>query len=245
MPERTMPEPGRAPGTPLPPDWLHPPDLDAARAAQQAMAARVVAEDALGPVRRLGGVDISTERFDPERRVHAAIVTLDAATLAPQAEAGASDTAAFPYIPGFLGFREVPVLLAAWSRLDAKPDLVLVDGHGVAHPRGLGIASHLGVVLDLPTIGVAKSVLIGRPEGELGEALGARMPLVWRGCVLGVALRTRPRANPLYVSVGHRVSLATAVEWVLRTGRGYRLPEPTRLAHAAANVVRRGAEERC
>jgi len=224
----------------VPPAWLHPPDLMVARAAQLAMAERVIATDAHGPITRIGGVDISCLRFDPARRVHAAVVTLDAATLAPLARSGESGTAAFPYVPGFLGFREVPALLAAWSRLDPKPDLILVDGHGIAHPRGLGIASHLGVALDVPTIGVAKTLLVGRPEGELGELPGARVPLVWKGRALGVALRTRARANPLYVSVGHRVSIEGAVAWVLRTGRGYRLPEPTRLAHLAANAVRRG-----
>ncbi len=224
----------------VPTDWLRPPDLDAARAAQHAMAERVIADDALGPVARLGGVDVSNLRFDPERRIHAGIVVLDATTLALQAEAGASGTAALPYIPGYLAFREVPMLLAAWERLDPKPDLVLVDGHGVAHPRGLGIASHFGVTLDVPTIGVAKSILVGAPAGPLGAEAGARTPLVWHGRVLGMVLRTRARANPLYISPGHRVSLETAVDWVLRAGRGYRLPEPTRLAHLAANRQRRG-----
>jgi deoxyribonuclease V len=229
----------------VPPDWLDPPDLDAARAAQRAMAERVIAQDAHGPVARLGGADTSAERFDPEQRVHAALVTLDARTLRPLAESGATRVAAFPYIPGFLGFREVPALLAAWARLDPKPDLVMVDGHGIAHPRGLGIASHLGVLLDLPTIGVAKSVLVGEPAGMLGAEPGARVPLVWHGRAIAMALRTRARANPLYVSVGHRVGLESAVEWVLRTaGRGYRLPEPTRLAHLAANRQRLGAAAR-
>jgi len=223
----------------IPPDWLHPPDLDAARAAQCAMAWRVIAEDAHGPVARPGGVDISAARFDPERRIHAAVVTLDAATLAPLAQAGVTARAAFPYVPGFLGFREVPALIEAWARLDPKPDLVMVDGHGVAHPRGLGIASHLGVLLDLPTIGVAKSILVGRPAGELGAAPGSRVPLVWRGATIGAVLRTRRNARPLYISVGHRISLESAVAWVLRAARGYRLPETTRHAHLAANALRR------
>jgi len=224
-----------------PPEWLHPPDLEVARAAQRIMAERVVTEDAHGPIARLGGADVSSERFDPERRVHAALVTLDAATLKPLAEAGETQVAAFPYVPGFLAFREVPALVAAWLRLDPKPDLLLVDGHGIAHPRGLGIASHIGVLLDLPTIGVAKSVLVGEMAGPLGPEPGDRVPLVWRGRVIAMALRTRARANPLYISVGHRVALESAVAWVLRAnGRGYRLPEPTRLAHLAANRQRTG-----
>ncbi|HEY4254635.1 MAG TPA: endonuclease V, partial [Roseomonas sp.] len=144
------------------PDWLHPENLAAARRAQDAMAASVETEDRLGPVRLLGGADVSTSRFDPERRVWAAIVTLDAATFLPRAEAGEAGVARFPYVPGFLGFREVPALVAAWRRLPDIPDLVMVDGHGIAHPRRLGVATHLGLVLDRPTIGVAKSLLVGQ-----------------------------------------------------------------------------------
>ena len=222
----------------LPPGWLDPPDLAAARAAQEALAARVVPRDAHGPVRLLGGVDISNSRFDPENLVHAAVVVLTWPGLEVVASASASQRARMPYIPGFLGFREVPALLEAWAKLAERPDLVLVDGHGIAHPRGLGIAAHLGVVLDVPTIGVAKSPLVGRPEGVLGEEPGAEAPLVWRGRRLGTVLRTRRRSNPLYISVGHRVSPEGAVEWVRRTGTGYRLPEPTRQAHLAANAAR-------
>lgn len=220
-------------------EWLHPPDLAAARRAQEAMAERVIRADAFGPVRVVGGADVSSERFDPTRRVTAAVVALDAATLAPLAEAGATGLAAFPYVPGFLGFREAPVLVEALARLAPQPDLLMVDGHGIAHPRGLGIASHLGVLLDLPTIGVAKSVLAGRVEGELGPEPGDRAPLVARGEVIGMALRSRRRANPLYVSTGHRVSLETALAWVVRALRGRRLPATTQAAHDAANTLRR------
>jgi deoxyribonuclease V len=223
----------------LPPDWIDPPDLATARAAQMALAARVVTEDALGPVRLIGGVDISNTRFDPENLVFAAVVVLNWPGLEVVASASAVRRATMPYIPGFLGFREVPALLEAWAKLGERPDLVLVDGHGVAHPRGLGIASHLGVVLDVPSIGVAKSPLVGRPEGELGAEPGAAVPLAWKGRALGTVLRTRRRSNPLYISPGHRVSPTAAVEWVQRCGTGYRLPEPTRQAHLAANVARR------
>ncbi len=223
----------------IPPDWLHPPNLAAARAAQQEMARHIVTEDTHGPVRFLGGVDVSTTRFDPENRVFAAVVVLSLPDLRVVASAGAVQRASIPYIPGFLGFREVPAALEAWGKLPLKPDLVMVDGHGIAHPRGLGIAAHLGLVLDVPSIGVAKSLLVGAPAGELPEAAGAEAPLLWKGRQLGVALRTRRRANPLYISVGHRVSLRGAVEWVRRTGTGYRLPEPTRQAHLAAGALRR------
>lgn len=201
----------------------------------------MVTEDALGPFRVLGGADASSMRFDPTRTVHAAMVVLEAATLAPIGAAGASRSGGLPYIPGLLGFREVPVLAEAFRRLPVKPDLILVDGHGIAHPKGLGVASHLGVVLDVPTIGVAKSVLRGTVEGDLPDVPGARAPLVWKGRLLGMALRTRRGANPLYISIGHRVSLATALDWVERTLRGRRLPEPTRLAHEEAARVRLAA----
>lgn len=238
MPEHPPGHPlGHPPG--LPPDWLHPPDLATARSAQVALAARVVRREAHGPVRRLGGVDISSIRFDPANRIFAAVVVLSWPELQVIETAAAEAVATMPYIPGFLGFREIPALLAAWDRLAVKPDLVMVDGHGIAHPRGLGIAAHLGVALDVPAIGVAKSPLVGKPEAPLGEEAGAETPLVWKGERLGTMLRTRRRANPLYVSIGHRVSLEGAVDWVRRAGTGYRLPEPTRQAHLAANALRR------
>ncbi|WP_135467736.1 deoxyribonuclease V [Crenalkalicoccus roseus] len=227
------------PATAIPPEWLRPPDLAAARAAQAALAARVIRQDAHGPVRLLGGVDISSNRFDPEDMVYAAVVVLSLPDLAVVGQAVAAARAAMPYIPGFLGFREVPALLEAWEGLAVKPDLVLVDGHGIAHPRGLGIAAHLGVLLDVPSIGVAKSLLVGAPAWPVGEAPGAEAPILWRGERLGTALRTRRGSRPLYLSVGHRVSEAAAVAWVRRAGAGYRLPEPTRRAHEAANAFRR------
>ena len=223
----------------MPPDPAPPYDIAALRAEQERLAARVVREDDFGPVRLVAGVDISSTRFDPERLVHAAIVVLSWPDLAPVAESAATQRATMPYIPGYLAFREVPALRAAWERLDPKPDLVLVDGHGVAHPRGLGIAAHLGALLDLPAIGVAKSPLVGRPAAPLPEEPGAEVPLLWKGARLGTVMRTRRRSNPLYVSTGHRISEASAVAWVQRCLRGYRLPEPTRRAHLAANAERR------
>jgi deoxyribonuclease V len=223
---------------PIPAEWLRPPDTAAARRAQVALAQRVVREDAFGEVRLLGGVDVSNNRFDPEQRIFAAVTALSFPDLRVVETASAAARATMPYIPGLLGFREIPALLAAWERLRAKPDLVLVDGHGAAHPRRLGIAAHLGVVLDLPVIGVAKSILVGTPDPPLPEEAGTETPLLWRGERIGTALRTRRRANPLFVSVGHRVSLTTAVEWVRRATSGYRLPEPIRQAHLAANALR-------
>lgn len=221
-----------------PPHWLHPRDIAAARGAQAEMAAQIVAADDLpGRILRIGGADVSNTRFDPTKRVHAALVTLDAATDAMIATATETRIADFPYVPGYLGFREVPALVAAWSRLRVKPDVILVDGQGQAHPRGLGLACHLGVVLGVPTIGVAKSLLVG--AGEPGPNPGDAAPLVWKDRRIGTALRTRRGAAPVYVSIGHRVALDTATAIVLATTRGRRLPAPIRAAHDTANAARR------
>jgi deoxyribonuclease V len=200
-----------------------------ARRLVRELAVRVIVEDRFGDIRVIGGADASATRFDPTRAVHAAIVALDVPALTPLGEACATSRGGLPYIPGLLGFREVPALAAAWQCLHPKPDLLLVDGHGLAHPKGLGVASLLGLVLDVPTIGVAKSLLVGEVVGEA---------VMWRGARIGSVLPTRRGARPIYVSVGHRVSLVTAEAWVRRCLRGRRLPEPTRLAHLAAAAER-------
>jgi deoxyribonuclease V len=139
----------------------------------------------------------------------------------------------FPYVPGLLTFRECPAILAAMDLLTMKPDLVMVDGQGIAHPRRIGIAAHLGVLIDLPTIGCAKSRLIGTHD-EPHEAAGCYTDLWDKDDLIGAVLRTRDNVNPLYISIGHKVDLPTAIDLVLECCRGYRLPEPTRLAHQAA-----------
>ena len=135
----------------------------------------------------------------------------------------------FPYIPGLLSFREIPPLLSAWKRLRTRPDVIIVDGQGIAHPRRLGIASHLGLVLDVPTIGCAKSRLCGEHEEPRRER-GAWTPLVHKGEPVGVALRTREGCNVVFVSTGHRIGLKSAISVVLACAPRYRLPEPQRLA---------------
>ena len=221
----------------LPQHWIHPRDIAEARAAQAEMAARLVATDDLpSRIARLGGADVSNTRFDPAKMVHAALVTLDAAGDAVLATTTESRRADFPYVPGYLAFREVPPLRACWSRLAVKPEVILVDGQGVAHPRGFGVACHLGIVLGVPTIGVAKSLLVG--QGEPGPEPGDTAPVLWKGACIGMALRTRRGARPVYVSIGHRVSLATSVGIVLAATRGRRLPAPIRAAHDAANAAR-------
>jgi deoxyribonuclease V len=139
-----------------------------------------------------------------------------------------------PYIPGFLSFREYPALMAAWQMLEQKPDLLFVDGHGISHPRRLGVASHFGLLVDVPTIGVAKSRLCGRFD-DLDAQPGSRQPLIDKGEQIGWVWRSKLRCNPLFVATGHRVSLDTALQWVENCTRGYRLPEPTRWADAVAS----------
>jgi deoxyribonuclease V len=142
-------------------------------------------------------------------------------------------TVNFPYIPGLLSFREAPLVLRAFQALETTPDLVLVDGQGIAHPRRIGLASHLGLFLDVPTIGCAKSRLCGSHEVPGIEA-GEYTELMDKQEIIGVVLRTKVRTKPVYVSIGHRIDLPTAVYWVRECCKGYRLPEPTRLAHQAA-----------
>lgn len=223
----------------IPNHWLYPPDLKVAAQVQRELAAKVIRDDQFSAIHRVGGSDVSNNPRDPENRIYAALLALDFPSLKPLESQYATATAPLPYVPGFLAFREVPALVEAFQQLSVKPDLILVDGHGVSHPRRLGIASHLGVVLDCPTIGVAKSILVGSPQGEPGNRPGDCTPLVWQGKTIGAVLRTRANVSPVYVSTGHRITLDSAIEWVIRCLTRYRLPEPTRLAHQAANQCRK------
>jgi deoxyribonuclease V len=179
---------------------------------------------ALDDIRTVAGVDVSYGEVG-----RAAVVVISFPALAVLEEVAIEGAARFPYVPGLLSFREGPLALSALERVQTRPDVLMFDGQGYAHPRRLGLASHLGVYLDMPSIGVAKSRLVGT-YAEPGPNIGDRSPLVHRGEVVGVALRTKPRTNPLFVSAGHKLDLETAVAVVLRSLRGYRLPEPTRLA---------------
>jgi deoxyribonuclease V len=201
----------------------------------------VIERDAL-PARleRVAGADVSYDRASP--LLFAAVVVLDARSLEVVEVAAVTARASFPYLPGYLSFRELPPLLEAFAKLRARPDLVLCDGHGRAHPRRFGFACHLGVALDVPAIGVAKSRLVGEHR-EPGLRRGAHVALRADGEVIGEVLRTRPGVKPVYVSVGHRVSLATARQLVLRFSPRYRVPEPIRAAHAEVNRLRRESRD--
>ncbi len=215
-----------------------PPTLRWDVAPQQAMqiqrdlSARVIDQDRLGDIRSVAGVDVGFEGRD-NQTARAAVVVLKFPELTPADYAIARAPVTFPYVPGLLAFREIPVVLRALEQLKTDPDVIIVDGHGRSHPRRMGIACHLGVLLEVATIGCAKSILCGTAM-EPEDTVGAWTPLVDRNETIGVALRTRLGTTPVYVSVGHKVSLETAIALVLKCCKGYRLPETTRYAHRVA-----------
>jgi deoxyribonuclease V len=211
-----------------------------ARLLQIELAARVDTTTPLGPWRYVAAADASYTRGDT--RMYAAVVVVDLLSdMAEVERVGVESPISFPYVPGLLTFREAPPVLEAFRRLQTVPDVVLFDGQGIAHPRRIGLASHVGLWLGLPTIGCAKSRLCGT-HIEPGPRRGSLEPLEDQGEQIGVALRTRDRIKPLYVSVGHRITLDDAVAVVLATAPRVRLPEPARLAHGAVNDLRRVAQ---
>jgi deoxyribonuclease V len=221
---------------------LHSWDLTEAEAValQKELAGRVETRTPLTSCELIAGADISYNRFSDV--LYAAVVVLRADTLKLVETQSAVATVKFPYVPGLLSFREAPPLLEAFAKVKAEPDVVMLDGQGLAHPRRMGLACHLGLWLDRPTIGCAKTRLIGR-SGELGEEAGSVAPLTDRKETVGMVVRTKKRTQPLYVSVGHKIDLASAVRVVLDSCRGYRVPEPTRQAHLFVNALR--AEAAC
>jgi deoxyribonuclease V len=210
-----------------------------ARRLQGELASRVVAGPPLdlGGVRHVAGADVSTEGD----RAYATVAVLDFPGLSVVEVKGFEAALEFPYVPGLLAFREVPSVVGALEKVETAVDVVILDAQGLAHPRRMGLASHIGLFLDVPTVGCAKSVLVGRFEEPKVEK-GSVTDLVHRGEVVGRAVRTRERVSPVYVSVGSGIDLDSAVELVLSCCTKYRLPEPTRQAHNAANRLRRGEE---
>lgn len=201
-------------------------------ALQRRLADRVERRDRLGDIRLVAGTDVGF--LDHGRMARGAVAVLSFPDLELLESAVAYRPVDFPYIPGLLSFREIPVLLTAFTALSRQPDLLICDGQGLAHPRRFGLACHLGVLLQLPTIGVGKTRLVGEHE-DLAESRGSRVPLLHRGETVGAVLRSRDRVKPVYVSTGHRVSLATALDLVQRCTTRFRLPETTRAAHGLAS----------
>ncbi len=220
---------------------LHSWDLSppAARALQSELRAQVELKSPgdAESIRTVAGCDISFNRYN--ETVYAAIVVIALPTLDTVEEAGVVTESKFPYVPGLLSFRETPPLLEAWAQLRTAPDAVMLDGQGIAHPRRFGIASHLGLLLERPTWGCAKSVLVGR-YAEPPPERGTHTALIDRDEIVGAALRTRNRVQPVYVSAGHLLALETALALTLSCSTGkFRQPEPTRRAHLLANALRR------
>ncbi len=203
-----------------------------AKQIQEQLRPKAIATDCLGEVKYVAGVDIGFE--DNYKISKAAVAVLSYPELELVEKAIARIPTAFPYVPGYLSFREIPAILAAFPQLKQIPDLILCDGQGLAHPRRFGLACHLGVLLDIPTIGVAKSRFIGEHE-EVPAEKGSQKPLMDNDETIGVVLRSRTNVKPIYVSIGHKISLPTAIDYVMGCLTKYRLPETTRWADKLAS----------
>ena len=198
-------------------------------ALQNELALQVVLEDRLGEVQYVAGVDMAIN--EEHEMARGAVVLLSYPDMEIVEKHVYEEPIRMPYVPGLLSFREAPAVLGAFRQLRQKPDLVMVDGQGIAHPRRLGIGAHVGLWLGIPTIGCAKSILSGHYDKDaLGEEAGAWVPLIYKKETIGAVVRTRTRVNPLFISPGHLISIETSVRYVLACGKGYRLPEPTRQA---------------
>ncbi|MEH2338845.1 deoxyribonuclease V [Nostoc sp.] len=215
-------------------DHAWPSTLEEAIVIQEKLRDQVITKDQLQePIQYVAGVDMGFEADGTISR--AAVAVLSFPDLQVIETSLAHRPTSFPYIPGFLSFREIPAVLDALEKIKTTPDMILCDGQGIAHPRRLGIASHLGLLIDIPTIGVAKSLLVGKYE-ELAQTKGSRQPLIYKGETIGAVLRSRTGVKPLYISSGHRISLPTAIDYVLRCTPKYRLPETTRIADKLASA---------
>ena len=200
---------------------------------QKQLAFEVVREDKFTvPIKTVAGIDLGYDAKTDTSRAVVVVLSLPDLRLIEKSEA--IMPIQFPYVPGLLSFRETPVAVKALEKLENAPDLILCDGQGVAHPRRFGVACHIGIIADVPTIGAAKSILVGKFE-NLGEQRGSVAPLIHRKEQIGAALRTREKVQPIYISIGHRISLETAVNYVLQCTPKYRLPETTRLADKLAS----------
>lgn len=201
-------------------------------AIQELLRSQVIRQDQFSAIHTVAGVDVGFVSGNQVARAAVAVLAFPGLDL--QEVSRAEQTAGFPYVPGLLSFREIPVVLQALSQLKTLPDLLICDGHGLAHPRRFGLASHLGLICNLPSIGAAKSLLVGE-HAAVSAQRGDWQPLIDHGEVVGAALRTRLGARPVYISIGHRLSLESAIDFVLRCTTVFRLPETTRHAHRLAS----------
>ncbi|RYG73946.1 deoxyribonuclease V [bacterium] len=220
---------------------LHPWDLTPSQAV--ALQNELRSEVKIQPIgfepKLIAGADLS---FDiGSDTVHAGIVVLSFPSLEIVEECGITTEAKFPYVPGLLSFRESPAILEVWSKLKNQPEVLILDGQGTAHPRRMGIACHIGLWLQIPTIGCGKTLLCGKYE-DLGEKRGDFAPLIHRKEVIGAALRTKDKVNPVFISPGHLCDLESAMSLILRCHGGLKIPEPTRRAHLFVNRLRRGED---
>ncbi|MFT6194069.1 MAG: deoxyribonuclease V [Cognaticolwellia sp.] len=211
---------------------LSPTDITIIEQQQKHLASKVITDNNFEQINTVAGVDVAYN--ETTGQVVGAISVLDATTLQVVESQTAIEAVSFPYIPGLFSFRELPPLLSAFNKLTIKPDLIVCDGQGIAHPRRFGLACHLGVTLNIPTIGCGKSKLLGdfapvaEPRGSISELLDDQV-------LIGNVLRTQDKIKPLFVSIGHRVNLTTATQWVLKLAANYRLPETTRQADQLVN----------
>ncbi|MDY6953767.1 MAG: deoxyribonuclease V [Thermodesulfobacteriota bacterium] len=222
---------------------LHPWNVpyEEAVAVQKRLCRQILEKALPESIHTIAGADASYRLQG--RTVHGAVLVFTFPDLVLTDRAFASLTTAFPYVPGLLSFREAPALEKAFSKLRTRPDVTIFDGQGIAHPRGIGLASHMGLILDLPSIGCAKTRLVGAYPPP-GQEKGSTAPLRYQGRLVGAVVRTRAAANPVFVSPGHAITLAEAIGLILDCSRGYRVPEPVRQAHLAVNRYRREEEAR-
>ena len=215
-------------------------NTEQAKAIQLELKDRIRLRKLESPIRFVAGCDVSYSKQTEMCFAAVAVFKFPELNIVEQTEA--SGTINFPYVPGYLTFREAPILLKAFEKLEQAPDLVLFDGQGIAHPRQMGLAAHLGLILDLPSIGCAKSVLIGDFE-QPEDIQGSWTELIYRNKVIGAVVRTRDRVKPLFISPGYKITIDEAIEWVLRACTKYRIPEPIRTSHIAVTQLRTNYEK--
>lgn len=208
-----------------------------AKQLQEYLRGRIQLQPLRTDVQTIAGADISFNKYSPT--LYAGIVVLSLPDLQVVEEVGVVAETQFPYVPGLLSFREIPPLLQAWERLHTTPDAIMLDAHGIAHPRRFGLACHVGLLLNIPAFGCAKSILVGT-HGEFPAQRGSSVPLVDKSETIGTVVRSKDKVKPLYVSPGHLIDMEASVALTLACHGGYRQPEPTRHAHHLVNALRRG-----